>query len=365
MSRYHRAALGTAVLASTWACGSKQLEHPDAGSFECPGNANCPAGLVCAWDDICYEPGSVPPCPAGYVGDGVSCEVIPPPARAQHAIAYDVQRQRLVLFGGVGLTYMNDTWEFDGELWVERAPAHVPAGRVGHRMVYDDARGRVVLFGGRTPDPAEKNDTWEWDGSDWTEVTTSGAPPARSDHAMTYDAVRERVIVFGGFGAPFEDGTWEFDGTQWIELAQGASPPPRFGATMSHDTERGQAILFGGTGVGNFDDTWQWNGTVWTQATPVTAPPGRYLHAAAYDEAHARVVIFGGTDGTAEGDRRDTWEWDGSDWSEAAPSTSPSPRSSHTMAYDGLRGQVILQGGCCPMSDDMWLWDGISWISVR
>jgi hypothetical protein len=61
-----------------------------------------------------------------------------------------------------------------------------------------------------------------------------------------------------------------------------------------------------------------------------------------YDAARGRVVLFGGFDGSRLGD---TWEWDGTTWSEISHPVSPSARSSHAMAYDAARGRVILFGG--------------------
>jgi len=52
------------------------------------------------------------------------------------------------------------------------------------------------------------------------------------------------------------------------------------------------------------------------------------------------VVLVGGW-GLA-----DTWEWDGSQWVQRTPATSPPPRwGGHAMAYDSLRGRVVLFGG--------------------
>ncbi len=70
-------------------------------------------------------------------------------ARCGHALAYDVARQRVVLFGGGGNTgVLSDTWEWDGSNWTQRAPTNSPSSRVYHAMAYDAARQRVVLFGG-------------------------------------------------------------------------------------------------------------------------------------------------------------------------------------------------------------------------
>ena len=46
-----------------------------------------------------------------------------------HAMAYDVARERVVLFGADGRTFSNATWEWDGTQWTGRNP--VSGGAVG------------------------------------------------------------------------------------------------------------------------------------------------------------------------------------------------------------------------------------------
>ena len=96
-------------------------------------------------------------------------------------MVYDTARGVIVLFGGQRqarpagslqlevIETLNDTWEFDGEVWYEVSPRHMPPARYGHAMVYDEARGVVVLFGGIAADGTYLNDTWEYDGVTWTQ----------------------------------------------------------------------------------------------------------------------------------------------------------------------------------------------------
>src|SRR5438874_3914689 len=77
-----------------------------------------------------------------------------------------------------------------------------------------------------------------------------------------------------------------------------------------------------------FGDTWEWDGTDWIQKTPATSPPPRECHAMAYDSTRERVVLFGGTDGS--GFLGDTWEWDGTDWIQKTPATSARSSKRHT-----------------------------------
>src|SRR6185437_10467658 len=100
-------------------------------------------------------------------------------------------------------------------------------------------------------------------------------------------------------------------------------------------SNRQRTVLFGGLAAATsgsttvqLNDTWEWNGTSWSQIS-VNGPPARAHMAGGYDPQRRRVVMHGGTnpDGSAV---LDTWEYDGTVWtrqSTATPSnlTLPSP----------------------------------------
>lgn len=74
-------------------------------------------------------------------------------------------------------------------------------------------------------------------------------------------------------------------------------------------TPRARVVLFGGRALSqSLDDTWEWDGTRWSERFPKTRPPERVFHALAYDDARSAVVLFGGT---ALGGALlpDTWEY--------------------------------------------------------
>src|SRR5262245_44328783 len=81
--------------------------------------------------------------------------------------------------------------------WRQVAAATRPSARLSAALAYDAERGRTLLFGGvGGPFPAGLSDTWEWDGANWTQLAFGG-PPARYEHAMVYDGTHRRVVVFG------------------------------------------------------------------------------------------------------------------------------------------------------------------------
>ncbi|MDP3244446.1 MAG: kelch repeat-containing protein, partial [bacterium] len=147
---------------------------------------------------------------------------IGPSPRYIHAMAYDSQRGKVVLFGGYYGGYRNDTWEWNGISWTQVSSSG-PAPRDDHAMAYDSQAGKVVLFGGW--DGSRKGDTWEWNGTTWTQVSTTGPAP-RYNHAMAYDSQRGKVVLFGGYDGDYLGGTWEWNGTTWTQVST-TGPLPR------------------------------------------------------------------------------------------------------------------------------------------
>ena len=85
----------------------------------------------------------------------------------------------------------------------------------------------------------------------------------------------------------------------------------------------------------------------------------------AYDSIRGKVVLFGGNQRASppgdEGLTADTWAWDGLEWTKVAD-TGPSRRDHHGMTYDSARGRVVLFGGWNgAFLGDTWEWDGARW----
>ena len=137
-----------------------------------------------------------------------------PPARYEHALAYDAQRNVFVLFGGRNNAgYFGDTWEFDGNNWVQKSPATSPTARTHHSMTYDSKRGVVVLFGGEASSGL-LNEMWEYDGTNWTQVPSTFNPSPRKEMSIVYDDSAEKIISFagatGGGGLPVSSELWRY-----------------------------------------------------------------------------------------------------------------------------------------------------------
>jgi len=283
-----------------------------------------------------------------------------PAPRWESAMVANDARGTLFLFGGYGgspsmLTTFDDTWEWDGELWRVTGSGG-PDARSGHAMAYDRERGRVVLFGGEVAG-GSNGETWEWDANNGWVLRAVGGPAARSGHAMAFDEVTRRVILFGGSnGSSLFGDTWAWDGNQWSPAAP-AGPAARTRAAMASDVVRKRIVLYGGSTTnsasGALDDTWEFDGAAWQRATkPVwngsalvqvdqPGPPARWRHTMAFGASCGRVIMTGGY-GTAGVLMQTTWSWDGSQWRQGANGLAT---GSASMAYDITRSKVTLFGG--------------------
>jgi hypothetical protein len=273
-----------------------------------------------------------------------------------------------VLYGGVDSTTMlGDTWIWNGS-WTEVTPATTPGPR-------SDAAGATLegtptLFGGYVG-ASPGNDTWTWNGSTWKEVGMTGPSP-RLDAAMA--TLGSALLLFGGedpvgntpadtwlwngsswaeqpaffeysgigwgataFGASVDivsgDAVYVWTGSSWSGQAHPGGPSNSGGAAVA--TLGDNIVVFGGVSSSGFEaikETWTFDGKNWTLQS-VAGPPARaYASMVTVDD---KVVLFGGENddtgiGQAPNYLGDTWTWDGSSWTQVEGS-GPGARSRATM----------------------------------
>ncbi|MCC6359294.1 MAG: immunoglobulin domain-containing protein [Phycisphaerales bacterium] len=271
-----------------------------------------------------------------------------PTSRNNHAMVYDSARDVVVLFGGMGVSTNNETWEWDGIRWLQRATTGIrPSARAGHAMAYDENRGITVLFGGTD---VNDNTVWEWNGISWSNRPTGLRPAARREHAMAFDIARGVVVMYGGQGGPLAlplRDTWEWNGSAWSRRPDG--PAQLHHHSMAYDAARNVTVLYGGVA-----GTWEWDGSAWA-SRGVTGPSLRESSAMTFDFDRRVVVLFGGR--APNGDfLGDTWQWDGSTWVEVT-AAGPAGRFSHALVYDQSRHTTLLYGGACATERFADLWE--------
>lgn len=290
-----------------------------------------------------------------------------PPPRANARMVFDSARNRVVLLGGTSAgSPVQDLWEYDGATWQQMPPLPPMMSWLAYAgaMVFDEATGSTLVLGGYDASGARRSDVYAWDGANWSLQAVGGRlPPTVFTSSVAADPSGTGALWFGSDWSSTAS-LWRWDGSAW-SLAASSGPAARTGGCFW--TANGASFLFGGSPAFGplLGDVWQWNGTSWTQLAPTTSPSPREHTAAAFDVAHNLTLLFGGRDPTP---LADTWIFDGVNWFPIPTSTQPPARFSHAMAYDSLRARIVLFGGMNATStqflDDTWEWDGSTWSQV-
>jgi hypothetical protein len=128
-------------------------------------------------------------------------------------------------------------WSFDlaNNQWKEITSNPRPAPRQRYGMTFDDNRNRLVLFGGVGGPPL--NDTWEYDPASaaWTQVTPGGDSPTpryRIEAACSSDL--GTAFFFGGQ-------TTDFSNDLLLLSASAPINPPIAAAAIQDIVSRGSA----------------------------------------------------------------------------------------------------------------------------
>jgi len=126
-----------------------------------------------------------------------------PSARSRHAMAFDSQSDRIVIFGGNTGEHVDETWAYDFEAntWTNTNPTTKPSARSEHAMAYDSQSDRIVLFGGWTGGSGDRNgETWAYDfeANTWTNMNPTTAPAARYELAVADDCQSDRIVLLEG-----------------------------------------------------------------------------------------------------------------------------------------------------------------------
>ena len=257
-----------------------------------------------------------------------------------------------------------------------------PSGRTATRMVWDAKTTHMILFGGSTKIDAgtrlsyDLNDTWEWTGDHWVQRYPANAPKGRSFQTMAYDTNRSRTLLFGGksgttsTNAAYYNDTWMFDGNDWTQINTSNQPSVRFYSGSTFDPVRDKWVLYGGTFVTadgktttNLTDTWEFDGTTWTQRA--TNGPAVIKPILVYDTQNNRIVMMATDDKNVV--HMYTYDPAAATWTELTPATKPSCVDDAQMVYQTHDNTIVLFGGVCTDSTtagDTWEFDGTDWKKV-
>lgn len=167
-----------------------------------------------------------------------------------------------------------------------------------------ETAGGLLLFGGTVGLPgATSSETWRYMPSGGWALLPGAGPSARSMAILVNFPIRNEVLLFGGStnetgnaGSLLGD-TWTWSGI-WRRAADTpGGPSPRYMAAAAYNPERQTIMMFGGFNGGALNDTWEWNGTSWSELHPASVPPAQYGHTMEFDGSN--IVVFGGANGGA------------------------------------------------------------------
>jgi hypothetical protein len=223
------------------------------------------------------------------------------------------------------------------------------------------------------PSPSPTAPSWQ---SAWTaEQSIAGNT---SFPRAVYDQARHEAFAVapgsgGGQGEP-PLLQWTWSGSSWTQ-STASGPIGRFMPSLAYDPGRQVTVMFGGknmygTSPMDWADTWEWDGSSWTQKQPASAPAARSEAGLVYDSARHVLLLFGGTANCTPGPCYnsffgDTWTYDGTNWTQLHPAHSPDARAPGQLAFDAATGKVLLFGGDSLIHhDDTWEWDGSDWKQV-
>ncbi len=205
--------------------------------------------------------------------------------------------------------------------------------------------------------------------ANWTDLSSlPGSPSPRLGMAAAANLYTGEILFVGGaFGTQLYAESWILDGNKWRLVSLGL-PTARWRPSVAFNPLTAKFIVFGGGNRSSlFADTWILDGSAWSQI-PATAqgPVGRTGAGLAFDPVRGRILMQGG-EGTAGGSGRmsDTWSWDGSSWTQLSPSTVPTAAAG-TMATDWAHRRIIFvtNGNHSSFFHMTWAWDGANWSKV-
>ncbi len=311
--------------------------------------------------------------------------LVSPGVRTASPLAYDIESDRMVIFGGWAsmeddATIRGDTWTYDynENNWTNMAPSVHPSARAGHAMAYNEKSDVMVLFGGSTQHQSDDEyyvaDTWTYDldTNTWTNMSPATNPDPIIYGCMGYDNESDIIILFGGFtqehDASYETWAYNLTANTWTNMTIDDHPSKRFYAGMPYDYESDLLILgAGGSWEGFQKDLWSYDydSNNWSAIVPVNDGP-YFGFGTTYDLGSKIVVAYGGPPDISETNlvsRTFIYNMTTGMWNDTYSRNNPSARSRICLAYDIESDRTIMFGGALPASPgavalgDTWAYD--------
>jgi N-acetylneuraminic acid mutarotase len=305
------------------------------------------------------SPASTPvaPTPTSVPSPTLTMAEMNPSPRGYVSMAYDSESNQVILFGGQTGVYTDpandndETWAFDvtSNTWKEMKPSVSPPAGAAGVLAYDVESDRVILYG-NTRILSTSNTTWAYDfnSNTWTKMEAKG-PDGHLGLKMAYDVESDRIILFGGYDVQsnsFYDDTWayDFNSDSWVEMKPAISPAGRNFHMMTYDSKIDRVLMWGGD-RGEINAIWAYdfNTNTWEQKETKGGPGRRAYGVLTYDAASDQTVLFGGNPGGSN----DVWSYDynQNQWKKMDSSEGPRFLSRHAFLYIPGTDRFILFGG--------------------
>lgn len=248
-------------------------------------------------------------------------------------------------------------WEAKEQVREQPASEFHPPATFGHAMAFDSERNKLVVFGGRTEQGTLSAETWEYTDSTiaaiapvWAQASPVVSPPGRSGAVMAFDQVREKIVMFGGKDAAgnYLDDTWLYDGLTWTQVSPlGLLPDRRADAAMVWNGASSKVMMAGGQTTPDagqakkaLSSVWEWDGMLWTPRPSL--PSTRIRPGLAYDSSTQTVLVYGGE--VTNWGQTGLQEFNGLTWSTPAVNASATglPQGPSSLVYDPSRNLTVL-----------------------
>lgn len=274
------------------------------------------------------------------------------PSRDRSAVAFDPKRGRVLLFGGQARnTTHSDLWAYDGSTWsqVSTAGALRPSPRYDSAVAFDVERDRFLVFGGLDASGRELNDLWAFDGVRWTLLNANSLVRYIQGAKMTYDSRRREVLYWRGYSSSFDrGGIYRLTGSSFFIVRTGGSSDPglRSEYAMAYDPVRNRVVIYGGRlgRTGSYqDNVIEINRSNNTYITPTSSGLGQTLPrsvppALVFDSVRNEVLL-------SSPGRSTLMSWNGLRWAQRATGISTDTTQGRVAAFDTGRRVLILHGG--------------------
>lgn len=209
----------------------------------------------------------------------------------------------------------------------------------------------------------------------WTDAAPHQSPAPRYGHAAN-----SNYLMFGGRDdVQVFDDTWSYGtdgvhGPTWLPVPTPVHPSARYDHEVA--SLAGGMLMFGGRDAQGslLGDTWLLSGGWiggpphiwlggWQQQAPTSAPTARTGHAMAYDwMTNTECILFGGRD--ANGLSDETWRFAGGQWQQLTTNSAPSAREGHVLVADA-DGWLLFGGeDQSGVSAETWRFDGTDWVQL-